>query len=1248
MTAKSNLLNGAVGTLTTTNGGGPDNFDSVTGASGTTLFLDTTLPFLDGGNALQVAAASPTPTYASWTGLGASTLNGRVAFAISDLPSANLPFLRFANPSNGGTARLVVNSSGKLVLQHGANVTGQTSATVLARNTWYQVDVQVVGSTTNASTVVRLYSGDGSTLLETISDTGISGLASATIDRIDIGFGGSNPTSTTPMWLARAAIADTGWIGPYVASAPDSGYEPHLWGLNYNGDVASGPGKLDGYLTLKSRWGLSAFGRLREYGDLNDLLPSNILTEHNAGTIIHWSARLRRSGSGMLPYTSISTYKSDIQALADQVCGLTFGGGHAPYIVIIFQHEPDAKTAQKSGTDAQFITAHHFFWDTFSARCVANGKAASFVGPAGKVRRGWCPTGFGFTAGSAPGNGIAVTTLHPGDDYVDHNCADPYRMEDDSNTDGTGGVTYNQAKRSASKDIVWICKQVVSWLQNNGHTQPLTFTEINFHEDLSIPASGGTAPSWNHAGLPAHTGVTTYKAGKWDDYNNWRKTEPMVVGTIPFNASLVAGREDFHIDSTRWLNTHNKLEALFTASTFQAPVARFTLTPTSGDTTTSFTVDASTSTDPASGTLTRTVDWGDGTVTSSAGIATTATHTYSRGGPFTIRVTVTSSASGLQGSATRPVTISAPSVLPPTSVTGALATTNNSSVATLTIQEPADTQRSGVQVYKDVDPNNDLPSVPYASLGAGTQDVTTITWTDPVAYRPDDQHYYVVVNVGADGVTLSDQMSVILIAPPPSSNSPVAVLAIAPTSAQLPASGSGVVIGADGGGSSSPLGYTLLYTFSADDGFVTGPSSASSTTRTIYQPGIYVFRLVVDDGHGGTDEDSATVTITATGGDVTPNAGLDRFIAGEPFAPYTDPAAAMFWRKRQRSQDKVDAILGGLVDPTSPAESDNPSTNILIQKLGILGLRVRMSASEDDFPGFIVEDRGKAAAFWVAKFTGTFVNDVLSNAYVSATQSVPKKQHSSTIYQFWSHGDMWSSVGDGPPGNMAPWIVACHEAYNADRSLQLGGWSDANGTGQSVPAVVELDQFTTKTGLRGAILVTKIAAGGNATPCTLGGLFGIPVTAAVAYRALVKVQAATLASSRASSIFVSWYNSSGTFLSSSTAGALTLTSGAATPTLAGWQTAVTPAVTSPAGAAFAQICFSAPTAAGEKFWICGAGLWKDANFPGGNTDWYPPFVPAPAGIGLDGGARVGDRAYSRNQTDKKCTTAGLPYAQVWS
>lgn len=956
MTAKSNLLNGAAGTLTATNGGGPDNFDAVTGATATTLFLDTTLPFLDGGNALQVAAATPNPSYASWTGLGASTLNGRVALAISALPTSNLPFIRFANPANGGTSRVVVNPSGKLVLQHGANQTGQTSATVLAPNTWYQVDVQVIGSTTNASTVVRLYSGDGSQLLETINDSGISGLASATVDRVDIGFAGSNPSSTTPMWLARAAISDAGWIGPYVASSPGTGYEPHTWGLNYNGDIASGSDKRDGYLTLKSRWGVTAFGRLREYGDLNDLLPSNILTEHNLGTVIYWSARLRRSGSGMLPYTSISQYKADINALADQVCGLTFGSGKAPYIVIIFQHEPDAKTAQKSGTDAQYITAHRFYWDTFKARCIANGKPASFVGPNGKVRRGWCPTGYGFTAGSAAGGGIAVTTLHPGDDYVDASCADPYRMEDNSNTDGTDGVTYNAAKRNASKDIVWICKQVVSWLKNNGHTQPLTFTELNFHEDLSIPASGGTAPSWNHAGLPAHTGVTTYKAGKWDDYNIWRKTEPMVVGSIPFNASLVNGREDFHIDQSRWPNTHNKLQALMTATTYQAPVAKFTLTPTSGDTTTLFTVDASASTDPAAGTITRVVEWGDGATSPSAGKATTATHTYTRGGSFVVKVTVTSSVSGLQGVATQTVAITAPTVLPPDSVTSSVATVNNSTTATLTINEPADTQRTGIRIYKDVDPNDDLPSVPYASLGGGTQGVTSVSWTDPATYRPDEQHFYVIVNVGADGVTLSTQASIVVTAPDPAGSGPIAVLAVSATLVELPADGSGVTINADGGGSSSPSGFDLSYTFSVDDGWTIGPSAASSASHLITQPGNYVFRLVVDDGHGGTDEDTQTVTVSAFGGNVTPNIGLDRYLNGEPFAPFTDQAAQAFWDKRQRSQDKVDAVFGGFVDPTDPAEAGNPSTNIMAQKAGMLGLVLRASGADDESYVLAIED----------------------------------------------------------------------------------------------------------------------------------------------------------------------------------------------------------------------------------------------------------------------------------------------------
>jgi PKD repeat protein len=92
------------------------------------------------------------------------------------------------------------------------------------------------------------------------------------------------------------------------------------------------------------------------------------------------------------------------------------------------------------------------------------------------------------------------------------------------------------------------------------------------------------------------------------------------------------------------------------------PVARLTVTPTSGVAPLAVSADASQSTDTDSTPIaTYTFDFGDGTVIGPQAGAT-AGHTYTAAGTFTVTVTVTDTA-GLQSSTSLPVTATAPNLV---------------------------------------------------------------------------------------------------------------------------------------------------------------------------------------------------------------------------------------------------------------------------------------------------------------------------------------------------------------------------------------------------------------------------------------------------------------------------------------------------------------------------------------------------------------------------------------------------------
>jgi hypothetical protein len=271
----------------------------------------------------------------------------------------------------------------------------------------------------------------------------------------------------------------------------------------------------------------------------------------------------------------------------------------------------------------------------------------------------------------------------------------------------------------------------------------------------------------------------------------------------------------------------------------------------------------------------------------------------------------------------------------------------------------------------------------------------------------------------------------------------------------------------------------------------------------------------------------------------------------------------------------------------------------------------------------------------VMPFGGLWVNDNLSTYYGSAVAGYGPPYFQADIYGFRYNGTRAEFSFGGQPGNMLTWDDAVHEQYQRSRLISVANWSAAFGT--CTVAAREISQFTTPTGYRGSLRVTSTGSS-NSVFAYAGGAFGVPVVAGQQYSFIVNLKAVTVGATRQAQVYIGWSNSSGTFISNSSASTLTNLSTSA------WTTYAVQ-VTAPAGAAFAQPVVSIATAAvGEVVDVCGAALYK-----GSHTKFAPPFVGSPAGIGLDGGARLGD-TWFRQDTGAiwMCTTAGYPYQQVWT
>ncbi len=266
------------------------------------------------------------------------------------------------------------------------------------------------------------------------------------------------------------------------------------------------------------------------------------------------------------------------------------------------------------------------------------------------------------------------------------------------------------------------------------------------------------------------------------------------------------------------------------AATNQTPVAKLTVTPTSG--TAALTVTASTagSSDP-DGTIASTkIDFGDGTVLSTA----SGTHVYSTAGSFIVKATVTDN-SGASAS---------------TSVTVTVATPNQPPVAKLTVTPTTGTAALTVTASTagSSDPNGTIASTKI-DFGDGT-----------VLSAPSGTHVYstagsfIVKATVTDnsGASASASVTVTVAAP---NQPPVAKLTVTPTTGTA-----ALTVTASTAGSSDPNGTIASTKIDFGDGTVL---SAVSGTHTYPTVGSYIVKATVTDNSGASASASLTVTVKA-------------------------------------------------------------------------------------------------------------------------------------------------------------------------------------------------------------------------------------------------------------------------------------------------------------------------------------------------------------------------------------------------
>ena len=268
------------------------------------------------------------------------------------------------------------------------------------------------------------------------------------------------------------------------------------------------------------------------------------------------------------------------------------------------------------------------------------------------------------------------------------------------------------------------------------------------------------------------------------------------------------------------------------------PVARLSVTPTSGTAPVQVTADASASTTTSGQALRYQFDFGDGTTTGSQAGAT-ANHTYSTGGTYVVKVTVTDTG-GLYDTSTRTVQVADPPRSPD---------------ARLSVS-PA-TGRAPLPVTADASASSDPQdeALTYAfDFGDGTTTGPQTPATSAHTYQAAGTYVVTVTATNAGGLSSTASQSVTVSAPP---SAPDAQLTVTPTGGQA-----NLPVTADASGSTDPRGGALTFAFDFGDGTTTGNQAGATADHTYVSAGTYVVTVTVTDADGLASSTSADVVVS--------------------------------------------------------------------------------------------------------------------------------------------------------------------------------------------------------------------------------------------------------------------------------------------------------------------------------------------------------------------------------------------------
>lgn len=274
----------------------------------------------------------------------------------------------------------------------------------------------------------------------------------------------------------------------------------------------------------------------------------------------------------------------------------------------------------------------------------------------------------------------------------------------------------------------------------------------------------------------------------------------------------------------------------FTTTANHPPVAAASGTPNSGGVPLTVQFSSAGSSDPDGDALGTSWSFGDGSA-----VNTTAnpSHTYTTAGGYTAQLTVSDGFGG-SNSKTVSITVNPPDVTPPTFLSGPSVTPSSSSAL---VQWTTDESARGAVRYGPTSSLGDSVLSGFATAGSAT--IPGLTRGTTYFYR-----------VAATDASNNTRLSAVTSFATLSNGVPTAVITATPASGPAP-----LTVAFSSASSTDPDNDPLTVTWNFGDGSAT--STTANPSHTYASAGAYTVQLTVNDGFGGSN--STTATITASG-----------------------------------------------------------------------------------------------------------------------------------------------------------------------------------------------------------------------------------------------------------------------------------------------------------------------------------------------------------------------------------------------